>query len=149
LLLITTVTAMAQETLNCSSGAHTPVITKQALANVVALTIEKGDNAPSDEQYETIRSVLMRASTMGFNTWRAFFNQDEVRDHAHKNADDPNHLPQFGCRNGLVFIADTVDAVVPKLNDDELRAYIQGLEAMGALAFVINDANQYPTEVLE
>jgi hypothetical protein len=150
LLLITTATAGAQDISRCSTEGHTaPVITKHELNGVVALTIEKGDHAPSDEQYATIRSVLMRASAMGFNTWRAFFNPDEVREHTNRIADDPNHLPQFGCRNGLVFIADTVDAIVPKLNDEELRGYIQGLETMGALAFVVNDANQYSIEALE
>lgn len=150
LLTLTTATVTAQDNAHCPNGGHiNPVITRHELSGVVALTVEKGDNAPSEEQYNTIRNVLVHASTMGFNTWRAFFNFDEVRHHINTSFDDPNHLPQFGCRNGLVFIADTVDAVIPRLNDDEVRQYIQGLEAMGAQAFVVNDADQYPVDVLE
>jgi hypothetical protein len=147
ILLSATVTA-AQET--CSAGMqHAPIITRDELKCVAALTIEKGDNEPSDEQYATIRNVLMQASSMGFNTWRGFFNPHEVRSHMNMEAGDPNHLPHFGRSTGLVFIADTVDAVIPQLNDADLSAYIKGLEAMGAMALVFNDADQYPIEALE
>src|SRR5688500_14941641 len=117
ILLSAAVTA-AQET--CSTGMqHTPIITRHELKCVAALTIVKGDNEPSDEQYATIRNVLMQALSMGFNTWRGFFNPHEVRNHMNLRAGYPNHLPHFGRSSGLVFIADIVDAVIPQLNDSD------------------------------
>lgn len=147
-LTLSSKVAVAQDT--CSAGMqHAPIINRQELNCVAALTIEKGDNEPSDEQYATVRHVLMQAASMGFNTWRGFFNLDEVREHLNMEPGDPNHLPQFGRTRGLEFIADTIDVVIPRLNDADLSAYIKGLETMGARAVVFNDADQYSIETLE
>jgi hypothetical protein len=92
-----------------------------------------------------VRNVLLLAKGMGFNAWRGFFNPDEVRESHVLPSTHDDHLPAFGRRLGLEFIADTVDAVMPDLDDAQLRSYLKGLEGMGARAVVFNDANQYET----
>jgi hypothetical protein len=122
-----------------------PVISKTEISGLFALTIEKGKKEPTDAMYADVRTVLMKAKGMGFNAWRGFFNIDEVREHLARKASDPKHLPQYGRSLGIDFIADTVDAMMPKLDVNGQREYLKGLEAMGAMAVVFNDANQYET----
>lgn len=121
------------------------IINKTEITGVAALTIEKGKKEPSDAMYSEVRDVMVKAKGMGFNAWRGFFNEDEVREHQTRKASDPKHLPEFGRTLGLDFIADTVDAMLPKLDINGQREYLKGLEAMGAQAVVFNDANQYET----
>jgi hypothetical protein len=122
-----------------------PIVSKTEARDLAALTIEKGDGSPGPVMYTNVREVILRAKSMGFNAWRGFLNADEVRKHLATPLSSEDHLPAFGRKHGLHFIADTVDAVIPKLGDEQLRAYLKGLESMGALAIVFNDANQYET----
>lgn len=122
-----------------------PTINKTEIIGVAALTIEKGDGDPGVKMYTDVRNVLLKAKGMGFNCWRGFFNIDEVRKTLGLQRSDPNHLPEYGRTLGIDFIADTVDAMMPKLDINGQREYLKGLEAMGAQAVVFNDANQYET----
>ncbi len=125
-----------------------PLISKSEIRNLRALTIEKGQSAPNDAMYTEVRNVMAKAKGMGFNCWRGFFNFEEVRKHLRLQATDINHLPAFGQKWGLAFVADTVDAMLPRLDIAGQTEYLQGLERMGALAVVINDADQYAQDEL-
>jgi hypothetical protein len=122
-----------------------PLISKTEFSGVAGLTIEKSLKTPDDAMYAQVREVLTWAAGRGFNTWRGFFNADEVRQHLRLKDADPKHLPAFGRQHGLGFIADTVGTALKKLDSGGQREYLKGLEALGALAVVFNDANNEET----
>jgi hypothetical protein len=138
-----------------------PLISKTEIRNLWALTIENGDDEPDQQQYTLVRSVLTKAAGMKFNAARWFLNAFEVANHDRRSETDINHLPGFARALGIAYIADTVDSEVwrvlaieddPEKTTEEkaraavgLRAYLVGLVKLGALAFVVNDANTYRT----
>jgi hypothetical protein len=124
---------------------HKPTITKTELLNVAGVAIPK-DNAPSITQDQNARDMMLIASLMGLNAWRGFFNLQEIVKHAAMSETNTNHLPGFGRRLGLTFIADTMNNHAVNLNDTDLKICLDGLRKMsgtGPFAGVFDDANQY------
>lgn len=128
-----------------------PAFTLEGLA---ALTVEKGQDDPSQAQYDAVRNALTwaRAKGLAFKAWRGFLNPGEVFSHLHPNVGAYGkfgNLIQFGRERRFSFIADTVDQVVTTLKDPELKVYLEGLETLKARALVFNDADQYPLSDLK
>lgn len=126
-----------------------PVINKTQISGMAALTIAKDMGEPDDGMYADVRSIMAKAKSMGFNAWRGFFNIDEVRKHLRRTAIDVNHLPAQGRMLGLQFIADSIGTALVELDSAGAREYLKGLEAMGAVAVVFDDANDEKTSDLE
>jgi hypothetical protein len=124
--------------------ARKPIITKTEMKDVAGVAIPKG-NAPSAAQDQNTRDMILMASLMGLNGWRGFFNLQEVKAHtaATMTEGSISHLPGYGRRFGLGFIADTVNWAAVNLNETDLPIYLNGLVKMGAMAFYFDDANQY------
>lgn len=118
------------------------VITKTQITGVAGICIAK-DNAPSLAQDDASRALITLAASLGFNAWRGFFNLQEVKTHGVLSEDSPKHLPAFGRKLDMAFVADTVNWAAVNLNDADLKIYIAGLIKMGAMAFYFDDANQY------
>lgn len=119
-----------------------PTITKTDMRDVAGVAIPKG-NAPGAVQDQNARDMMLLWAMMGGNAWRGFFNLSEVKAHVVMADSNVNHLPGFGRKLGLTFIADTVNNAALNLSDNDLDAYIAGLLKMGAAAFYFDDANQY------
>jgi hypothetical protein len=119
-----------------------------SIEGLAAFTVEKGQEAPDKAQYTRVREALFWAwdKKLKINAWRGHLNIGEVRDHL-KDAPPLGHLPNFGRRLKMHFIADTVDVVVKSVDNTTLQWYLQSLEdKLKACAFVLNDADQYGIE---
>lgn len=126
-----------------------PTITKALMKDVAGLAIPKG-NAPSASQDQNARDLMLLWSLMGGNAWRGFFNLQEIKAHTAMAESNINHLPGYGRRLGLTFIADTLNNLAVNLNDADLKTALDGLRKMsGTDPFigVFDDANQYRDEL--
>lgn len=128
--------------------ARKPIITKTEIKDVAGIAIPKG-NAPSASQDQNARLLMLLWSMMGGNAWRGFMNLQEIKAHTTMLDNNVNHLPGFGRRLGLTFIADTLNNHAVNLSDGDLRIALDGLRKMsGTDKFIgyFDDANQYRDE---
>jgi hypothetical protein len=119
-----------------------PTISRPEMNSVAGICVAKG-NAPSASQDQNARDLILLASFMGFNVWRGFMNLQEVKAHTAMLDSNINHLPGYGRRLNVTFVADTVNWAAVNLSDVDLVVYLNGLVKMGAAAFYFDDANQY------
>jgi hypothetical protein len=123
--------------------ARKPIITRTDIRGIAGICVDK-DDTPSAAQDENARELIVLASMMGFNTFRAFFNLGEVKTHLTLSETNIRHMPGYAKQLGMTFIADTVNSpVITSLSDPDFKVYIEGLIKMGAMAFYVDDANQY------
>jgi hypothetical protein len=122
-----------------------PTIDKITMKDVAGVAIPKG-NAPSAAQDQNSRDMMLLWSMMGGNAWRGFFNLQEIKAHVAMLDNNINHLPGYGRRLGLTFIADTLNNLAVNLSDSDLKIALDGLRKMsGTDKFIgfFDDANQY------
>lgn len=103
------------------------------------------DNKPSLTQDNMTRQVISIAAAMGCTGWTGFLNEQEVLEHL-ENIDHPTvNLIKYGADRGLIFGADTVNAmlrVIPWTEEDErFKAYFDGLVKLGARFVIWNDVD--------
>ena len=123
-------------------------LTRTSSPRLYGVTIEKSKTSPSKALYDTVKTAMQWAKRLGFDTWRGFFNPQEVRDHL-KATPPLGNLVAYGKAQGLRFLADTLDTILKQLPSDvDLKAYMDGLIALGCEGVYINDADQYTLEVL-
>lgn len=125
-----------------------PKITRTVLPRLAGMTIENGQDAPSQAGYDRVRKAMQWGQRMGLNACRFFLNAAEVRAHV-AGTGTLGNLPAYARECGLRFLADTIDAIAPKMTNDELRLYMDGLAALDCEGVYINDANRIDLNVLK
>jgi hypothetical protein len=126
--------------------------TREFLPRFAGMTVEKGRASPSAALYAQVKTALRWGRSQGLDTWRGFFNPQEVLDHL-KETPPLGNLPEYGRAIGFQhWIADTIDRILQLIpvdakdpSDSKLKAYMDGLEKMGAEGVMINDANRKPS----
>jgi hypothetical protein len=119
------------------------IISRTELRNVRGFCITLGEESPSAEVDAVAVKLIELGASMGYNVVRFYRNKDEVRDDVKRRADDPRHLYAVAHRHGLVVAADTINRAALEFSDADLKAYLAGLETLGAKLLVFDDANQY------
>lgn len=127
-------------------------ITREFLPRFAGFTIEKGRSAPTAALYSQVKTALRWGRAGDLDMWRGFFNPQEVIDHL-KATPPLGNLPEYGRSIGYQhWIADTIDRILQLIPydprdpaDTKLKAYMDGLEKMGAEGVMVNDANRKPS----
>lgn len=120
---------------------RTPVVSVRELLDTAQLTITL-DATPSATKDKIGREMILLAKQLGFNAVRFMRNKQELATDVTLLPDNPRNLPAVAKNAGLLWFADSMDAVVIKLTDADLKTYCDNLVKAGAVAIYWNDADR-------